>query len=167
MEALIEDLALDPLQKRYVRSRWLDQLLWMESRAERARKSYYALQLVTIIGGVAIPPMVSLDMGPRGAVVAHWLAIGLGLVVAVSAAVEGFFHFGDRWKQYRRDAELLKGEGWQFSQRSGPYQAATTHADAYPAFVNRVEQVIQKEVEAYFTQVVRSKKEEKPEVPSL
>jgi Protein of unknown function (DUF4231) len=166
MEGLIEAVALDDLPKRYLRSRWLDQLLWMDSRANQSRKLYYILQLVTIVGGVAIPPLVSHDMGTTRAAFAQWCAIGLGLVVAISVAVEGFFHFGDRWRQYRRDAELLKAEGWQFSQLSGPYRSAATHGEGYSAFVDRVEQILQKDVEAYFTQVVRSKKEEKSEAPA-
>jgi Protein of unknown function (DUF4231) len=165
LEDLIDALSLDDVQKRYLRGRWLDQLLWMDSKAGQAQKRYYTLQLTTIIGGVVIAPLVSLDASAQGSgkTVAHWLAITIGLIVAISAAVEGFFHFGDRWKQYRRDAELLKAEGWQFSQRSGPYQSATSLAEGYPTFVGRVEQILQKDVESYFTQVVPPKKDPTPE----
>ena len=161
LEELIEALTLDDVQKRYLRSRWLDQLLWMDSKARQTQQRYYALQLTTIIGGVVIAPLVSLDASAQGSgkSLAHWLAIGIGLIVAMSAAVEGFFHYGDRWKQYRRDAELLKAEGWQYSQRSGPYQSAASHAEGYPTFVGRVEQILQKDVESYFTQVVPPKKD--------
>ena len=61
--------------------------------------------------------------------IATWV---VGLVVAISAAIE-FFHYGDRWRTYRRTAELLKTEGWLFLQLSGRYSAnGSTHAAAYP-----------------------------------
>jgi len=80
-------------------------------------------------------------------------------VVALSAAVEEFFHYGERWRHYRRTVEALKSEGWQFFQLSGSY-ANLTHVQAYPAFATRVEQLSQEEVETYMTQVAKEKKEE-------
>jgi Protein of unknown function (DUF4231) len=79
---------------------------------------------------------------------------GLGLVVALAAAIEGFFHFSDRWPHYRRTAELLKSEGWQFFQLSGPYAGAGSHPGAYPLFAAQVEALIQRDVDVYFTAVV-------------
>ena len=43
-------------------------------------------------------------------------------MVAITASVEGFFHFGDRWRHYRVNAELLKSEGWQYLTGSGGYR---------------------------------------------
>ena len=40
--ALIEKLGLTDLRKHFLRSRWLDQVLWMEGRAGGAQKRYYA-----------------------------------------------------------------------------------------------------------------------------
>ena len=34
-------------------------------------------------------------------------------------AVEGFFHYGDRWRHYRRTVELLKSHGWQLFELAG------------------------------------------------
>ena len=62
--------------------------------------------------GGADPALVSLspsDQTLEDVVrVATWV---VSLVVAISAAVEQFFHFGDRWRNYRRTAERLKSEG--------------------------------------------------------
>ena len=158
---MIDALDLSELQRHFLRSRWLDQVLWMEGRADRARDWYYRLRLTTIIGGVIIPALVSLNISGVVASVVGWITFGLSLVVAISAAVEEFFHYGDRWRHYRRTVEWLKTEGWQFFQLSGPYQPYESPAEAYPDFAARVEDVIQRDVEMYITQVVREKEEEK------
>ncbi len=80
------------------------------------------------------------------------------LTFAISVAVEEFFHYGERWRHYRRAVESLKIEGWQFFQLSGPYKDYKNYAEAYTAFASRVEDILAGEVEIYFTEVVREKK---------
>lgn len=81
--------------------------------------------------------------------------------MAISAAVEEFFHYGERWRHYRKSEELLKNEGWQFFQLSGPYRRFETHPDAYREFVARVEEINRLDVQTYVTEVVREKQDEK------
>jgi len=155
LDELIDRLDLDDLKKRFMRSRWLDQVLWMEGRADRTRDWYYRLRLATIIGGVFIPAFVTFNLP-----LFRYLSIILGLVVAISAAVEEFFHFGERWRHYRRTVELLKIEGWKFFQLSASYNGYKKHEEAYPTFATRVEEIIQGDVEVYITQLVNGKKRE-------
>jgi hypothetical protein len=54
----------------------------------------------------------------------------------------------------------LKIQGWQFSQLSGLYQSSNSHKDAFPLFVAQVEDILQRDVEVYMTQVVQEKKED-------
>ena len=91
----------------------------MEAAAQRTRTRYYALRLTTVVGAVIVPALVSINAvgGTRGRVT--WLTFAVSLVVAVSAAVEGFFRFGDRWRHYRSLVEELKSEGWDFHELSG------------------------------------------------
>ena len=161
---LIEALDLPELQKHFLRSRWLDQVLWMEGRANSARDRYYALRLTAIIGGVIVPALVSLSVNGGVVSAIRCITIGLSLLVAISVAVEGLFHYGERWRHYRRTVEWLKIEGWRFFQLSIPYHRYKSHAEAYPAFANRVEDIIQQEVEVYITEMVREKEEEKEKV---
>jgi len=157
----IEELDLSDLQKHFLRSRWLNQVSWMEGRAKTTQRRYYALHLTIIIGGVIIPALVSLNLSGTRAAVVDWGTFALSLVVAISAAVDGFFRFGERWRHYRRTAELLKSEGWQFFQLSGPsYDRYSSHAEAYHTFAARVEDISRLEVEAYITEVVRGKAED-------
>ncbi len=160
LSGLIDGLALPDLSKQMLRARWLDQLLWRESRADAARDWYYRLRLTTIIGGVLLPALVSVGeiKGFPGAT--RWVTFVLSLLIAVSAAIEEFFHFGERWRSYRETVERLKGEGWQFLQLSGQYRRFHTHADALPLFAARIEEIIQREVQHYVTSVAAEQQEE-------
>jgi hypothetical protein len=161
LAAVIDQLDLSELQKRCLRSRWLDTVMWVERKAKQAQRLYYALRLVIIIGGVIIPALVSLDLGTDPAAgLVRWAAFGLSLLVAISAALDGLFRFGERWRHYRLIAERLKIEGWQFFQLSGPYAHQRSHAAAHPELAARVEEIIKSDVDRYITEVVREKPEQ-------
>jgi Protein of unknown function (DUF4231) len=152
---LVDDLDLEPPRKRFLRSRWLDQVVWTEAKAAQARNRYYGLRLTTLVGALIVPALATLDpaddTAKNAARIATWV---VGLVVATSAAIEGFFHYGERWRTYRRTAELLKTEGWLYLQLSGRYSASgATHATVYPMFALRVEELIQADVDTYLTKV--------------
>lgn len=159
---IFNQMQLKPLQRQFLKVRWLDQLLYMEKRAGHARSWYYKLRLTTIIGGVMIPALVSLNINNQKAATAlRWLTFGASQLVAICAAVEEFYQYGERWRHYRRTSESLKTQLWQFSQLSGTYQGFSTHEEAFTAFASQVEDVIQKDVEVYASQVVQEKKPEK------
>jgi hypothetical protein len=159
MGNLIEALELPELNKQFLRARWLAQVIWMDEKAWSSLLRHNVLRLTTIIGGVIVPALVSWNVGVGvGADLIKSLTVIVSLVVALSAAVEEFFHYGERWRHYRRTVEALKSEGWQFLQLSGPY-ANMTHVLAYPAFAARVEELSREEVETYMTQVAKEKKE--------
>lgn len=162
LSGLIEALELSDLQKHFLRSRWLDQVLWMEGRANKSRTWYYWLRLITIIGGALITALAGINVnGASFDSGIKWVIFVLSLLVTISAAVEEFFHFGERWQHYRRTVEGLKIEGWQFFQLSGPYRRYASHTEAYPAIAARVENIIQRDVEVYISEVVREPEEEK------
>jgi hypothetical protein len=152
---------LTVLQKRFLYSRWLDQVTCMDARAKTAQTRYYALRLVAIVGSVFVPSLVGLKIGDAPASI--WIfrfTFFLSLMVAVSIAVEEFFHYGERWRHYRRIVEMLKSEGWQFFQLAGSYQKYENHGEAYSAFAARVEDILCQDIEMFFTQVAREKKEQ-------
>jgi predicted alpha/beta hydrolase len=95
-----------------------------------------------------------------------WATFALSLLVAISAAVEGFFRYGERWRHYRRTAELLKTEGWQFLQLTGYYRRHAAHALAYPLFASRVEDILQQDVDAYITTVAAEPADRPPSDPA-
>lgn len=161
--ALIDGLEITELQKRFMRSRWLDQVLWMEGKANKARDRYYFLRLTAIIGGVIVPALVSLNVQGQAAAWARWGVFVISLLVAISVAVEEFFRYGDRWRHYRRTVESLKTEGWRFFQLTGSYKRDQTHAAAFNDFAAVVEEINQQDVQTYISQIVVAKQGAKGE----
>lgn len=53
---------LGDVQRHFLRSRWLDQVLWMEGKANLSRDRHYLLRITTIVGGVILPALVSLNI---------------------------------------------------------------------------------------------------------
>lgn len=157
MAQIIDDLELAELHKHFMKSRWLDQVMWLEKRATTFRDRFYHLRMATIVGGAIIPALVSFNIGGQAGETLRWTTFGISQLVAVSAAMEEFFRYGDRWRQYRNTAEGLKIEGWQFFQLSGPYRNAETHSSAYTAFATRVEYIIKKDVSVYLTEIIDKK----------
>jgi Protein of unknown function (DUF4231) len=152
---------LAPLQRDFLTRRWLDQVIWMEGAAAKAQRRYYRLRLVTVVGAVIIPALVSLELGGDTDRAVSWLTFAVSLVVAASAAVEEFFHFGERWRHYRRTVEQLKAEGWLFFELVGDYGGGPDgHRDAFGRFAARVEGLLREDVEVYVTRVVRERKQQ-------
>lgn len=171
MSSLIDTLDLSDLQKRFLRSRWLDQVVWMEDKTAEAQKWYYLLRLTSIVGGVILPALVSLDTSCGGTTKLSWtppyinfITFIISLLVAISLAIEEFFNYGERWRHYRRTVESLKIEGWEFFQLSGGYKDFQNHNEAYQSFAARVEDILRHDVDAYISEVVREKKKENVDV---
>jgi Protein of unknown function (DUF4231) len=155
-DPVIASVGLNDLQTRFLRDRWLDQLLWFESKAAANQRRYYGLRLVTIVGGVIVPTLVSLNVREKDvAGTLAWITFSVSLVVAISAALDGLFGFGERYRSFRRTAELLKADGWQYFELAGPY-AASDHAAAFPRFTAHTETLIQQDLKAFIAQAAQA-----------
>lgn len=149
---MIDRLDIDEFRKDALKSRWLDQLLWLESSAGKAKKRFYTLRLVTIVGGVITPALVSFNFAPLREVFL-WSAFGMSQAVAISAAVEELFGFSGRYRTFRNTAEGMKVEGWQYFQLAGQYSCYRSHSAAYVEFASRVEAMIKQDIEGYMAQL--------------
>jgi hypothetical protein len=158
---LVEGLGLDSRQETFWRARWLDQVVWLEGKAKQCQQRYYALRLMAIVGGLTVPALVSLNVrqGSVASTIA-WTTFAVSLLVAIAVSVEGFFRYGERWRHYRRTAELLKGHGWQFYELAGPYAAYANHRAAFRPFATAVEGLIAEDVEVYIKQVTREQQQQ-------
>jgi hypothetical protein len=137
---IINSLEIEDIQKSFLKLRWLDQLNWLKSRAKQSRDRYYLLRLATIIGGSLVPALVTLNLNTAAFIVSQ--------IVAVSAATEALFHYGENHRRYRNSAESLKYEGWQFFQLSGVY-SNNVHVKAFPLFSANVELILKQDLESY------------------
>jgi hypothetical protein len=156
--AIVQELALDDLQKRFLRARWEDQVSWFERNAKKNQQRYYRLRLLSIVGGLIIPALVILNVKHAWySSAVEWITFGTSLLVAIAVSVEGFFNYGGKWRQYRRTAELLKSQGWQFFELTGDYAHHRSHHRAFTQFSQAVESLISEDVQDYLTKVTREK----------
>ena len=137
MGGMLDGLDLPDLCKQSLKSRWLDQVIWADKKADQCRRWYYRLRLTTIVGGVLLPALVGLNsqFGENNEAWSKWFPyapFALSQIIAVSAAAEEFLRFGERWREYRQLAEDLKAEGWEYLQLSGPYQHKDSEDDTLP-----------------------------------
>ena len=174
LAALLESLDVQPFRKEILRQRWLDQVSWMGRQARKARRRYMAIRIPVVLGGVAIPGLIAILLSAGGSeqtflpgvsteavrIVAFFVSLG----VAALAAYEDVMKFGERWRHYRRTAELLKTLGWQYLTLSGQFRRYRTHEDGFTAFTERVEDVLNQDVEGYLSAVTAEGGDKRPEI---
>lgn len=162
---IIDLLDINPLEKRAIKSRWLDQVLWMEKKASTNRDNFFFFRRMAIIGGVIVPVLVGIkSIGvPIFDNMLYGITIVISVVVAASTALEEFFSYGDQWRHYRQAVEGLKIEAWEFFQLVGSYRRYKSHSEAYKRFAHRVEEMIRADVNVYVSEIVGVKERDKEE----
>lgn len=162
MATLLDQLELTPLQKEMLRQRWLEQVSWLSGQARKARTRHYIYRLPVVVGGVMIPALISITLiaASNSTGTIPWLpfmtfetlrgfTFVVSVVVAVLAALEEVFNYGERWRHYRRTTERLKSFGWQFLMLNGTFRHFKSHDAAFTAFTERVEETLNEDVEGY------------------
>ena len=164
LASIIDALDITAFQKQLLRQRWLDQVGYMGRKARHARSRYSLVRIPVIFGGVLVPGLISILLAAGDKPQIDWLfniptawvrllAFAVSLAVAALAAAEESLRFSERWRHYRRTAELLKTLGWQYLMLNGAFRRYTTHADAFVAFTERVEDTLNEDVEGYLSAV--------------
>ncbi|HYK95667.1 MAG TPA: DUF4231 domain-containing protein [Candidatus Dormibacteraeota bacterium] len=159
LEAILDSIDITPFQKGLLRERWLDQVTWMGAQARRTRRRFLLYRIPVVVGGALTPALVTIlltthdpTIGWLGGIpvdVIRFLAFSVSLIVAACAGAEEVLKFGDRWRHYRRTAELLKTLGWQYLMLNGGFRRYSSHAAAFTAFTERVEDTLNEDVEGY------------------
>lgn len=150
LAALVEQINVSDFQREFLQVRWLGQLRWMEKRARSSRNFHYFLRLVTIVGSVCIPALVGLNLS----VGMNRAIFVVSLAVALSAGLDEFFRFGERWRHYRATTEQLQTEGWRFLQLSEQYATLGSHTHACSLFCERVEAILEEDTPVFFERAV-------------
>lgn len=172
LDLIIRSLDMSEHKKEWMRARWLRQVRWFDRRAEQSNRRHSLLRVIAITGGVLVPGLVSVGSGAGGgsddlADLAQPIAFVVSLMVAAAVGLDSFYHFGERWRHYRKTAELLKTEGWLFIEGAGRYRQqqhrAKFHDVFFPVFATKVEEIIRHDVEVYLTQIVQEKPEDRDE----
>jgi predicted chitinase len=172
LASLVEQLKLPDLYKQALKQRWIDQVVWADKKADQCRRMHYRLRLTTIISGVVLPALVGINMqlSKDNVFFRDWfpyVPFFLSQVIAVSAALEEFHRYGDRWRDYRKMAEDLKAEGWQYVQLSGSYDNLLEHIDGYANFASRVESIIKNDVQNYIATLQQQQAKENEQIKQI
>jgi hypothetical protein len=162
---LIDSLSLSPSEEHFLRSRWLEYLIWMESAAQRTRFRYYTLRCIIAVGAVIVPALVSLNVVGAAKAAILWVTFAVSLVAGISTALDGFFHLGDRWRHYRVRVEELKAEGWDYFELAGQYADAHDHNEAFPAFEANVQGLLAQEVKEFIAEIARAPESDQTQKP--
>jgi hypothetical protein len=153
---IIDSLSLSEPERRFMRSRWLENVLWMERASQRTRKRYYVLRCIVAGGAVALPALVGLNVIGSARAAVLWVTFALSIVVGLAAALEAFFRLGERWRHYRKRVEELKAEGWDFYQLAGRYKDSGDHGAAFPQFAQSVQVILAREVDEFIAEIARA-----------
>ena len=165
LATLAQQIKVSDFQREFLDVRWLGQLQWMDQRARSNRNFHYILRLITIVGSVSIPALVGLNLS----VDMNRAIFMVSLAVALSAGLDEFFRFGERWRHYRATTELLQTEGWRFIQLTDAYALYGNHSQACSYFCERVEAILEEDTPGFFARAVPQQhtrsRERKPLMP--
>jgi hypothetical protein len=149
IERLINDSPdLSKEQKNYLRDRWLERILWWNSRSRWAKRLYFSSRCVIVVGSILVPYLTSASFSEQTDPSLRRAGSIVSLIVAACAGIEALFGWGGIWLEKRRATELLTIEGWLFLQSAGQYKNKIP-AGSFPEFVTEVESKIASEIGEY------------------
>lgn len=156
LRSVIDHLQLSEEQKQHIKDRWLNYVVWWDSKASENKRKHYLLRSIVVVGGIIIPALIGTAATPNLSGIRdeyinvfQWSAFFLSLLVGIAAALEELRRYGEIWREKRAGAEVLKCEGWRYFQLIGKYKA-TCHTDCYKEFASAVEDMIEREIKDYF-----------------
>ena len=129
-------------EERYIKERLDDQLAWYSNKSQYNQKWFKRLRLVEIVSAALIPFLSG--MGDK-ILYSQWLIGGLGVFIAIAAAITALFKYQENWIEYRTTAEQLKHEKYIYLTNTKPYDTE----DKFTLLVERVELLISKENSAW------------------
>lgn len=121
-------------------------------RARKYKTWYLGLSVVKIFVLAAIPVAQAVPQLTG----IPWIAAGASSVCLVLESVIGLFHMKDRWSLYRRTENVLMSEERQYAAAAGAYRQ-DADGSAFPAFVDRVESMINSEGSEWNQMILKTK----------
>jgi hypothetical protein len=121
--------------EKYIPER-LDQFQsWYDGKAVSAKKWYFRLRITSVIGAALVPIAANVIVDPT---TARYVTTVISLIVSLAVALDGVFHYGDQWKNYRSTEQFLSREKFLFQTGEGPYKEAEPEK-AFSLLVDRCE----------------------------
>lgn len=111
---------------------------WYDKKAVKAKAAYFRVRITAGVGALIVPVAANLIPSPD---IARYTTTGLSLIVSVAVGLDGIFHFGDQWKNYRSTEQFLAREKVTFQTGEGAYKGHD-YDQAFALLVERCESQI-------------------------
>lgn len=165
---ILDQLNLPPLDRSVV-DNWVNQLIWMDGRANRERAVNDLIRWWQVVLSVLIPVLISnADTRNLGIQNSTWASVA-SLFVAIITAIYQFRSPDKYWRHYRILHETYLDELWSYialsSDKYPPEKSSDdsngelipqTHQAAFKRFNTRMSAIRQDEVQRFFSEVAFS-----------
>jgi hypothetical protein len=125
---------------------------WYDKKAVAAKSAYLRLRTLAVVGALIVPIVANLNFAGYESYKTPVITL-LSLMVSISVALDGVYHFGDQWKNYRSTEQFLTRESVLFQTGEGPYKSMVND-DAFLLFVERCEGQIASENSATLNVII-------------
>lgn len=136
----------------YVQKRVMQFTGWYDKKAVSAKGAYLRLRTASVVGALIVPIAANLNFTGYDSYKTIVITV-LSLGVSISVALDGVYHFGDQWKNYRSTEQFLSRETVLFQTGEGPYRNIASD-DAFLLFVERCEGQIASENSATLNVII-------------
>ena len=132
-------------ENNYINNRINEQIDFYEKKSKLNKNCYYISKLLEICFGAVIPVVSGFFVDKS------WSSITvaiLGVLIAISASINGVFKFQEKWIYYRITIEQLNREMSLFLSKSGVYLENNTPS-IFNLFVENCEGILSSENTAW------------------
>ncbi|SDP95361.1 Protein of unknown function [Actinopolyspora xinjiangensis] len=121
--------------KRY-RAQLPDAIRAYRRQARRYRRAHNGLQVVVISGAIVTSVIAAISVTTADV---RWIAVGMSLLVALTAALSGYAKYRERGLNLQRTADALEREYHSVELRVGKYRRFDSEQAAYAEFAHEAE----------------------------
>jgi Protein of unknown function (DUF4231) len=85
---------------------------WYDAKAIQAKSRYLRSRIIAVTGAAIVPVVANAIPDPA---ITRYATTIISLIVSLTVALEGVYHFGDQWKNYRSTEQLLSRRNSSFA----------------------------------------------------
>ena len=151
---IIEDLQLEPYQKKIIEKRYLKQVYFYAGKAKSSEIFYLFLSIFVTICTILLPALLSIqqidysddeeeDKEFKQRV--YWGTWIISLLITISNGLLQFLNLQKQFVSFNQTKERLLAEGWHYIQLSGHYRDKT-HQSSFIDFCDEIEKIKKSQV---------------------
>ncbi|MDO6595598.1 DUF4231 domain-containing protein [Oceanihabitans sp. 2_MG-2023] len=150
---LIERSALSETDKILFTVSWLNYLKYLDKIAIKDSLFFNVLQILILVVGILIPIIEQTELNSKIGNSSITVISVLGITIAIATALIRHFRFEERWKHYRKNAEIIRNEGEDFLALTGNYESSKNIHHAFKKFIENITVIKRQEVDSYIIKV--------------